>query len=200
MNRTASYDRPYFNVILVGTTGGRLMQTGKLIAERQNARFISLETEIRTRESYSVEDIRGLFGIARLRRVESDLCRELALQRGAVIGIPGNTLLDEDNRTRLAESGAILALTCSLNETLRRLYIAQGAYFHDPAVRDLALDSIRRDLQALKLTGSPFLDTTRLSVDQAADYALAYWRENGAENSLARLNQARSNNSTANGG
>ena len=200
MNHVASYDRPYFNLILVGTTGGRLTQTGKRIAERQDVRFISLETEVRTREGYSVEDIRGLFGIARLRRVESDLCRELALQRGAVIGVPCNTLLDEDNRTRLAESGAILALTCSLNETLRRLYIAQGAYFHDPAVRDLALDSIRRDLQALKLTASPFLDTTHLTVDLAADYALVFWREHGAENSLARLTRARANNSSGNGG
>jgi shikimate kinase len=192
VNRPASYDRPYFNLILVGTTGGRLMQTGKLVAERQNARFIVLETEIRTREGYSVDDIRGLFGIARLRRVESDLCRELALQRGAVIGVPCNTLLDDENRTRLAESGAILALTCSLNETLRRMYIAQGAYFQDPATRDLTLDSIRRDLQALRLTASPALDTTRLTVEQCADYALAYWREHGAENSPARLTQARS--------
>lgn len=191
MNHAASLGRPYFNLILVGTLGGRLTQTGTLVAERQDVRFTTLETEIRSREGYSIDDIRGLFGIARLRRIENDLCREMALQRGAVIALPCAALLDEENRSRLSDSGVILALTCSLNETLRRQYIAQGAYFHDPAARALALDSIRRDLQALRVISADTLDTTRLTIIEAAEQASSFWREHGAENSAARVSQIR---------
>jgi len=172
------FDRPYFNLILVGTVGGRLIPTGKIIAERIDSRFIALDLEIYSREGYSPDDLRALFGVARLRRVEAELSHELALQRGAVIGINCGTLLDQSTRERLAEAGTVLALTCGLNETLRRLYIGQGARFQDPKVRAVALDAIRRDRQALLLADPPRLDTTSLSVEQVADRALAFWRQN----------------------
>ena len=89
----------------------------------------------------------------------------------------GGTLLDADTRERLSGSGTILALTCALNETLRRTYIAQGAHFQDPKVRAVTLDAIRRDQQALQNVNPPRLDTTRLSIEQVADHALAFWRE-----------------------
>ena len=173
----APLDRPYFNLILVGTVGGRLIPTGKMIAERINIKFIALDLEIHAREGYSPDDLRTLFGVARLRRIEAELSHELALQRGAVIGINSGTLLDPDTRTRLAGSGTIVALTCALNETLRRAYITQGAHFQDPKVRAITLDAIRRDQQALQVVDPPKLDTTRLSIEQVADRALAFWRE-----------------------
>lgn len=175
MNTT--FDRPYFNLVLVGTVGGRLIPTGKIIAERINARFIALDLEIHAREGYSPDELRALFGVARLRRIESELSHELALQRGAVIGINSGALLDPDTRDRLSGSGTILALTCALNETLRRAYIAQGARFQDPKVRAITLDAIRRDQQALQTVNPPQLDTTRLSMEQVADRALTFWRE-----------------------
>lgn len=181
---TTPFDRPYFNLILVGTVGGRLIPTGKTIAARINVRFIALDLEIHRREGYSPDDLRALFGVARLRRVEAELSHELALQRGTVIGINSGTLLDHDTADRLAESGAILALTCALNETLRRLYIIQGAHFQDPKARAAALDAIRRDQQALRSVDPPRLDTTRLSIEQVADSALAFWHEHMPSASL----------------
>ena len=171
------FDRPYFNLILVGTVGGRLIPTGKIIAERTNVRFVALDLEIYAREGYSPDDLRALFGVARLRRIEAELSHELALQRGAVIGINSGTLLDPDTRDRLTASGTILALTCALNETLRRAYITQGAHFQDPKVRAITLDAIRRDQQALQVVNPQRLDTTHLSMEQVADRALAFWRE-----------------------
>lgn len=182
---TTPFDRPYFNLILVGTIGGRLIPTGKIIAERINSRFIALDLEIYRREGYSPDDLRALFGVARLRRVEAELSHELALQRGAVIGINCGTLLDRDTRERLTEAGAVVALTCALNETLRRMYIAQGARFQDPRVRAIALDAIRRDQQALGAADPPRLDTTCLSVEQVADRALAFWHEHGPHSHAA---------------
>lgn len=140
-------------------------------------RFINLDTELQAREGNSAEEIRGLFGEARLKKLETDLCREFALRRSAVISVNSPTLLDDENRTRLADGGTILILTCMLNETLRRWHVAQGAHFHDPKARSAALNTIRRDGRLLTIVDLAQLDTTRLSVEQAADRAIAFWRE-----------------------
>ncbi len=168
---------PYHNLILTGSIGGRLIPTGQTIAKRLGTQFFNMDTELRTREGYSAEDLRGLFGEARLRRAETELCREFALRRGAIISVNGPTLLDDENRERLLSSGPVLILTCALNEALRRQHVAQGARFHDPKVRSAALNMLRRDGQVLQLADLPRLDTTRLSVEQAADRAISYWRE-----------------------
>ena len=139
--------------------------------------FIDLDTEIQTREGNPPEEIRQLFGESRLRSIENNLCRELSLQRGAVLSVNGNSLMDEVNRQRLTASGPVLVLTCSLNEILRRLYAAQGARFHDPKVRAAALNQIRREQQVLQLKELPTLDTTYLTAEQVAEHAVQYWYE-----------------------
>ncbi len=171
------FDRPYFNLILVGMEGGRLLPTGRAIASRISAPFVALDLEIQAREGMSPDEVRALFGIARLRRVEAEMCRDLSLRRGTVIAINSGTLTDSEVRQRLLDSGTALALTCRLDEALRRAYIAQGAHFHDPEVRALTLDRIVRDRRALQTANVPTLDTTRLATDQAVDQALAIWRE-----------------------
>jgi shikimate kinase len=178
---TTPFDRPYFNLILIGAEGSRLLPTGRAIAERSGAQFTAIELELRTREGYSSEDLRALYGIARLRRAESEICRELILMRGAVIGISTLTLLDEETRDKLAGAGTLLALTCDLDETLRRAYIAQGAQFHDPASHAVVLERIVRDRQAFRAVQVPMIDTTRLSIEAVAEQALTYWRTHDQE-------------------
>lgn len=168
---------PYHNLILAGSVGSRVIPAGQLVAKRMGVPFINLDTELQTREGYSADDLRGLFGEARLKRLETELCREFALRRGSVISVNCPTLLDEDNRARLISSGSVLILTCALNEALRRLHVAQGARFHDPKVRATALNALRRDGQVLHITELPRLDTTHLSVEQTADSAIVFWRE-----------------------
>jgi len=170
------FDRPYFNLILVGTEGGRLFPTGRLIAERCGATFFAVELELRAREGHSAEDLRALYGIAHLRRAELSIARELILRRGTVIGISSATLADVETRDKLAAAGTLLALTCNLDETLRRSYISQGAQFHDPANRAVVLERIVRDRQALQAVPIHTIDTTRSTVEAVADQALHYWR------------------------
>ncbi len=167
---------PYHNLILTGSVGSRVNPTGALIAKRLGTLFINLDTELQTREGYSADDLRGLFGEARLKRLETELCREFALRRGAVISVNAPTLVDMENRERLLSSGPVLILTCMLNEALRRLYVAQGARFHDPKVRGASLNALRRDAQVLQIPDLPRLDTTRLSIEQTADNAIVFWR------------------------
>lgn len=168
---------PYHNLILTGYMGVGKINVGRLIAKQIGVAFIDLESEIQTREGTSADEIRQLFGEARIRMLEDTLCREVALHRGAVLSVSGSTLLDQANRERLLNSGPVLVLTCALNEILRRLYASQGARFHDPKVRSAALNLVRREQQIHQLGDLPTLDTTRLSIEQIAEHAITFWYE-----------------------
>jgi shikimate kinase len=167
---------PYHNLILTGSLGVRLLQTGKLIAASVSAPFFNLETVVQEREGRYPDELRKLYGEAYGRRVEAEISRELTLRRGTIITVTPSTLLDEETRERLLSSGTTLLLTCGLNETLRRLYIAQGTRFHDPKVRAVALATIKRDQELLKLDLMK-LDTTIISVEDTATRAIKFWKE-----------------------
>jgi len=168
---------PYHNLILTGYTGSGKTSVGRLIARRLGVLFLDLETEIQLREGISTDEIRALFGEARIRTLEVEICRELSLRRGAVLSISCTTLLDETNRNRLMNSGPVLVLTCALDEILRRQHASQGARFHDPRVRASLIHQLRRDQQIRKLTAFTTLDTTAYAVEDVADKAITFWRE-----------------------
>jgi shikimate kinase len=173
----ASPKIPYHNLILTGYMGVGKVAVGRLIAQKVGVPFVDLESEIQNREGMLPDEIRQLFGEARLRALEEDVCRELSLRRSAVLSVGGPTLLDEENRERLLSSGSILVLTTALNEILRRMYGSQGARFHDPKVRSAALNQIRREKQIHQLGDLPNLDTTMLTHEQVAEQAIAFWWE-----------------------
>jgi shikimate kinase len=168
---------PYHNLILTGHMGMGRNTVGRAIARDLGVLFIDLDTEIQLREKLPPDEIRQLYGEARLHALEGELCRELSLRRGSVLSISGPTLLDEGNRERLLNSGPVLVLTCALNEILRRLYASQGARFHDPKVRATLINQVRRERQIAQVAGLPELDTTELTVEQVAERAIAFWKE-----------------------
>jgi shikimate kinase len=165
---------PYRNLILTGPMGVGKTSLGRAAARRLNAEFFDLENEILTREGQSAEEIRELFGEARLKALETALIHDLTLHRHAVLVVSGPAVVDDPNRLRLAESGAILCLTCAVNEILRRLHVARGAWFHSPANRGMLISRLKREWRVTTLD-LPKLDTTRLSVEEAADAAIEFW-------------------------
>jgi shikimate kinase len=172
---------PYHNLILAGFIGMGKVELGRGIAKKAGTDFIDLEAELQQREGLSVAQIRDQFGEGRLRTLENALCRELALQRSAVIAVSSSTLLDAENRERLLglSGGILVVLTCTLDEILRRLYRVQGASFHDSKARSAALAQVRRERQISQigeaLGGLPTLDTTDFDPAQTIANTIAYW-------------------------
>jgi shikimate kinase len=96
---------PYFNLILAGTMGVGKREVAQQIAEHFGAPLRDLDAEIEASEGMPPLRVRELFGEARLTSLEADLCREMALQRSAVIAVSASVMLNEANRTRLLETG-----------------------------------------------------------------------------------------------
>jgi shikimate kinase len=165
---------PYRNLVLTGFLGVGKTAVGRAISSRLEVEYFDLENEIEMREGISPENIRSMLGEARLRTIEAELVRELALVRGAILVITGPTLLDATNLSRLQDSGPVLCLTASLNEVLRRMHVARGARFHAPDARAVVLGRMKREMRVLSLD-LPQLDTTGLSVETVTDRAVDFW-------------------------
>ncbi|MGQ9849564.1 MAG: shikimate kinase [Aggregatilineaceae bacterium] len=167
---------PYQNLTLTGPMGVGKTTVGREVARRLGATFFDLENEILTREGQSAEEIRELFGEARLKTVEAATIRDLTLQRHAVLVVSGPAILDDLNRARLAEAGPILCLTCRLDEILRRMHVARGAWFHNPANRAALLSRLKREMRVTTLD-LPRLDTTHLPVEAVTAAVITFWLE-----------------------
>jgi shikimate kinase len=165
---------PYQNLILTGPMGVGKTTIGRAVAQQLQTEFFDLENEILAREGHSADAIRETFGESRLKTLESATIRDLTLHRHAVITISGPAMLDDPNRARLLEAGLALCLTCALNEILRRVYVARGAWFHNPANRGALLSRLKRELRVTTLD-IPQLATTNLSIDDATEAVRAFW-------------------------
>jgi shikimate kinase len=165
---------PYQNLIVTGPMGVGKTTIGRTVGRRLNATVFDLENEILAREGQTPESIRELFGEARLKALEAEMIRDLTLRRQSVLVISGPAVIEDANRARLAEAGPIVCLTCALDEILRRVYVARGAWFHSPANRGALLSRLKRELRVTALD-LPQIDTTRLSIDQAAEAVGEFW-------------------------
>ncbi|MBN2304260.1 MAG: AAA family ATPase [Anaerolineae bacterium] len=165
---------PYRNLTLTGSMGVGKTTVGRMVAERVGAEFFDLENEILTREGQSADQIRELYGEARLKALETDTIHDLSLRRHAILAVSGPAMMDQANRNRLVETGPVLCLTCTLNEILRRVYVARGAWFHNPANRGMTLSRLKREMRVVTLE-IPQLDTSRLSTETIVEEVIAFW-------------------------
>ncbi len=167
---------PYRNLILAGEMGPGKRELAERVAAHFHAPLRDIDAEVEAAAGMPPAEVRALFGEARLTNLETDICRELALQRGAVVSVSASTMLNDANRRRLQEMGVVLVLTTALNETLRRLHVQQGERFRQPDHRARELARLKREWKVRALPGLARLDTTRLTLDQVAEQTIAFWQ------------------------
>jgi 3-dehydroquinate synthase len=161
------------NLILTGFMGTGKTAVGRALARRLGRAFVDMDAIIEERAGEPIARIFAEEGEAAFRRMEADLCRELAAQQGLVIATGGGALLPEDNLAMVRASGPVICLTASPEAILRRL--ANGGdrpllNAHDRRARIAALLAERAEAYGrIPLQ----IDTTGLSVKEVAYRILA---------------------------
>jgi len=173
MFTTTSIDH---NLILTGYMGPTQVVIARRTAERLRMRFVDFEQLFETRSGVSREDMRALYGEARLKSLEGELVYEIMLYRGTVIHIGGQTLLHSNHLARLSETGEVIALVAALDVVLQRLHLALGARYHNPRERDVAIGVLKREWAIRKCEGVTEFDTSALSEDGMIDAIASRWR------------------------
>jgi shikimate kinase len=167
------------NLILTGYIGPEQMQVARHTAEYLRTPFVDFETRLEAHAEMPSEEVRALFGEARLKTLEGELLDEMVLYRGTVIHIGGQTLL-RGGYERLRVTGPIICLVATIDAVLQRLHLALGARFHNPRERDLAIGSLRREWAIRQREGIVEFDTSYLSEQQIIEGIARLWREQAA--------------------
>jgi 3-dehydroquinate synthase len=107
-------------VFLYGPPGVGKTTVGRMVAARLAWRFVDLDALIVSRTGRSIE---SLFadGEAAFRRVEREVCRELAREDHLVVALGAGAMLDADTRDRLTRHHLVVCLTARPATLQRRL-------------------------------------------------------------------------------
>lgn len=169
------------NLILTGFMGTGKTAVGLEIAQRLGHEFVDMDALLEARQGMSVADIFDQQGEAYFRRLEAALCRELAAQQGPlpephqglVIATGGGTLVPDANYEILSASGPVICLTATLDEILRRLEAAEDRPLLNVADRRVQIAALLENRSKAYGRIPLQVDTTGLTVAQAADRVLA---------------------------
>jgi shikimate kinase len=165
------------NLVLTGFMGTGKSTIGRLAAARLERPFIDMDEEIAQRAGQPIPAIFAAQGEAAFRRMERDLCRELAGRSGLVIATGGGTLLEPGNREAMTRNGVVICLMASpeaLVERLRGTSDRPLLHAPDPTVRIRELLAARTAAYA----ALPYhLDTSALSPEATAEAVLELWHK-----------------------
>lgn len=161
------------NLILTGFMGTGKTSVGRELARRLNRDFVDMDVLIETRERMTIAEIFRLKGETYFRRLEAELCRELAARSGLVIATGGGALIPEENHQILGASGPVICLTASPEEIFRRLQTAQDRPLLAHDDRWTGIQALLAERAAAYQRIPLQIDTGGLTVDQVADRVLA---------------------------
>ena len=159
------------SVYLVGMMGAGKTTVGRLLARRLKLRFLDSDHEIERRCGAAVPLIFDIEGEDGFRARESAVLAELTALEGLVLATGGGAVLAEDNRRRLAASGAVVYLRAQPEDLyervrqdrnrpllatpdplarLRSLYLERDPLYR--SIADLIVDTGKQSVQALART------------------------------------------------
>lgn len=164
-------------LLLNGFMGTGKSTVGRLLAERANAEFIDLDTELERRTGSSVREIFARQGEPAFRALEADVLREI-LDRplARVIALGGGALLARERRLHALQRAVVVTLQASTDEILRRLAGDSTRPLLDtpePAARVAELLEARAASYA---EAHARLDTTGRTPAELAERLLELWR------------------------
>jgi shikimate kinase len=159
-------------VILTGFMATGKTEVGRRLARRLGRPFIDVDGLVEASAGRSVAGIFASEGEARFRELERAAVAEACRVPDAIVATGGGTMLDAENRRRLAAAGPIVCLAAPAEVILRRV--------GDPATRPLLANGAGGDrlarIQELLAARAPVyalsthtVDTAGLDVDQVVE-------------------------------
>lgn len=109
------------NIILYGPPASGKTSVGRLLAIRLGREFVDTDELVTRRAGRSIPAIFASEGEDGFRRLERDVCAEVAQGDGRVIALGAGALLDAASRTRLERTGPVVCLRADLSDLMARL-------------------------------------------------------------------------------
>lgn len=165
------------NLIVTGYIEPNRPRIARQLAERLGLEMIDVERRIEARFGDSIQTIRSRYGERRLKAVEAQIMDEVILHRHALIRISGSALLNSGHLKTLQRTGVVICLVATLDSTLRRIHLAFGARYHNPAERSRAIGELQREWKIRAADGVVEFDATYSAESVLIDRIVRFWRD-----------------------
>jgi shikimate kinase len=164
------------NITLAGFMGTGKSTVGRLVAERLGWRFVDTDEIIETRSGHTIAEIFAQGGESAFRQLEAEVCPEMAALVHQVIAVGGGALLNPVIRECVQTHSLLIALTCDLDEIMRRVGNAPARPLYTPDREQLAE---LLNARAAHYASMPYhIDTTPLTPEQTAEEVFRLWQQN----------------------
>jgi len=163
------------NLILTGFMGTGKTAVGRAVARRLGRDFVDMDDLIARRSERSIPTIFESMGEEAFRQMEAELCQELSLRRELVIATGGGALVPVANLRCLEGSGLVICLSCAVDEALQRLAASSDRPLLEVSDRRAEIERLLESRRDVYDAMPAHLDTTRLTVEEAAEQVLALW-------------------------
>jgi shikimate kinase len=152
-------------VILTGFMATGKTEVGRKLAALVGAPFVDTDALVESETGRTIADIFARDGEPRFRALERAAVEHACGVEDAVVATGGGTLLDPENRRRLAAAGPVVCLTATPEELLRRV----GGGADRPLLAGADRPARIRELIAARASAyasaAHTIDTTGLGVD-----------------------------------
>jgi shikimate kinase len=163
------------NIVLAGFMGTGKTTVARAVAVQLDWAFVDTDVEIEHRAGQRIADIFTQQGEPTFRRLEAEVCLDVAAGRQQVIATGGGALLNPTVVEAFSAHSLIVCLTCDLDEIIRRVG-------RDPL---RPLFSADRDQLAARLAARQEqynrlpvqLDTTHCTPLQVAEKVIVLWQQ-----------------------
>jgi len=161
------------NIYIIGFMGTGKSATGRELARRMARDFIDLDAEIEREQGKTIKEIFVQDGEDVFRRLESRQLETVASKDKVVVACGGGIVTVAENVPVMKKTGKVLCLTASLQELENRTAGSNRRPLLDTenlgqAIREL----FGKRLPLYKAAADITVDTTRMSPDQTAEFAL----------------------------
>lgn len=109
------------NVIFTGLMGAGKSTIGRLLAKRRRMAFFDSDRVIEANMGVNIPTIFAIEGEGGFRDREQEVIKELASQSNIIIATGGGSLLREENRQCLAQSGIVVYLRADAEQLYARI-------------------------------------------------------------------------------
>jgi shikimate kinase len=169
------------SIVLIGFMGTGKTAVGKKLAERLGLEFIDLDAVIEQRRGVTISEIFRRHGEPHFRRLEKEALAKVARRNDVVLAAGGGAVLDRENVEKLKKMGPVVHLMAGPGVIEERI----AGQHHRPLME---VEDRRKQIENMLAVRLPFyavadldIDTSRLSVEEAAERIVTRLKESGME-------------------
>jgi len=176
-------------IFIVGFSGTGKSSVGRRVARQLGWEFIDADELIVQQAGKPVEQIFAAGGEDAFRELERKVIAELATRNGVVVSAGGGTMLQDECRTTMLDSGLVVALDARPETVYARLSAAPASESAEGMIRPMLaadggdplerIEALKRERQWAYALAHWTVSTDALSVEQASLEVLRAWRRFG---------------------